>query len=103
MPPLYKIEQGKNKKYVFSDEERDEYLKTLGKATFKVQRYKGLGEMNAHELWETTMDPETRVLKQINVADAEAADKIFTMLMGEEVPPRRKFIQTRAKMANLDI
>ncbi len=59
--------------------------------------------MNAHELWETTMDPETRVLKQINVADAEAADKIFTMLMGEEVPPRRKFIQTRAKMANLDI
>jgi DNA gyrase subunit B len=103
MPPLYKIEHGKNKKYVFSDEERDVYLKTLGKANFKVQRYKGLGEMNAHELWETTMDPQTRVMKQVTAADADAADKMFTMLMGEEVPPRRKFIQTRAKSANLDI
>ena len=103
MPPLYKIEQGKNKKYVFSDEERDEYLKTLGKTSFKVQRYKGLGEMNAHELWETTMDPKTRVMKQVTAVDADAADKMFTMLMGEEVPPRRKFIQTHAKTANLDI
>ena len=103
MPPLYKVEHGKTKKYVFSDEERDDYLKTLGKASFKVQRYKGLGEMNAHELWETTMDPATRIMKQVTANDAEAADKMFTMLMGEEVPPRRKFIQTRAKMANLDI
>ncbi len=103
MPPLYKIEHGKTKKYVFSDKERDDYLQTLGRATFRVQRYKGLGEMNAHELWETTMDPMTRVLKKVTADDAEAADKMFTMLMGDEVPPRRKFIQSRAKMANLDI
>lgn len=103
MPPLYKIEHGKTKKYVFSDEERDVYLKTLNQSKYKVQRYKGLGEMNAHELWETTMDPKTRVLKQVTALDAESADKMFTMLMGEEVPPRRKFIQTRAKTANLDI
>ncbi len=103
MPPLYKIEHGKNKKYFYNDEEKDEYLKTLGKTNFRVQRYKGLGEMNYLELWETTMDPKTRILKKITVADAEAADKMFTMLMGEEVPPRRRFIQTRAKTANLDI
>jgi len=103
MPPLYKIEHGKTKKYVYSDEERDEYLKTLGKLKFRVQRYKGLGEMNAAELWETTMNPKSRLLKKVNVKDAEEADKVFTMLMGEEVPPRRKFIQTRAKTANLDI
>src|SRR5258708_7005769 len=103
MPPLYKVEHGKNKKYVFSDEERDEYLKTIKGTSFKVQRYKGLGEMNAHELWETTMDPKTRLLKQVTATDADAADKMFTMLMGEEVPPRRKFIQMRAKSANLDI
>src|SRR5260221_8737888 len=84
MPPLYKIEQGKNKKYVFSDEERDEYLKTLGKTSFKVQRYKGLGEMNAHELWETTMDPKARVMKQMTAVDADTADKMFTMIMAEE-------------------
>ncbi|CAN5288764.1 DNA topoisomerase (ATP-hydrolyzing) subunit B [soil metagenome] len=103
MPPLYKIEHGKTKKYVFSDEERDEYLLTLKGGKYKVQRYKGLGEMNASELWETTMDPATRLLKQVTATDADAADKMFTMLMGEEVPPRRKFIQTRAKTANLDI
>lgn len=103
MPPLFKIEQGKTKKYVYSDEERDTYLATLGAQKFKVQRYKGLGEMNATELWDTTMNPATRLLKKVNVADAEAADKMFTMLMGVEVPPRRKFIQTRAKTANLDV
>ncbi len=103
MPPLYKVEHGKTKKYVFSDQERDDYLNTLGKASFKVQRYKGLGEMNAHELWETTMDPKTRVMKQVTAHDADAADKMFDMLMGELVPPRRKFIQTHAKTANLDI
>lgn len=103
VPPLYKVEHGKTKKYVYSDEERDVYLKTLHGAKYKVQRYKGLGEMNANELWETTMNPATRLLKQVRVEDAEKADQIFTMLMGEEVPPRRKFIQTRAKTANLDI
>ncbi|HWA51744.1 MAG TPA: DNA gyrase subunit B [Patescibacteria group bacterium] len=103
MPPLFKIEHGKQKKYVFSDEERDSYLRTLGSQKFKVQRYKGLGEMNAEELWDTTMNPATRVMKQVKIEDAQKADQIFTMLMGEEVPPRRKFIQTRAKTANLDI
>lgn len=103
MPPLYKVEHGKTKKYVYTDLEKDEYVKTLGTLNFKIQRYKGLGEMNASELWETTMDPKVRLLKQVNVGDAEEADRVFTMLMGEEVPPRRKFIQTHAKTANLDV
>lgn len=109
MPPLYKIVQNKNIKYFYTEEEKEEYLTTLrvehkkidGKVS--VQRYKGLGEMNATELWETTMNPEARILKQITVEDADAAGKMFEMLMGEEVPPRKKFIQTYAKMANLDI
>lgn len=102
MPPLYKIVQGKIVKYFYTEEEKEEYLKKIdGKVS--VQRYKGLGEMNATELWETTMNPEARILKQITVEDAEAAGKMFEMLMGEEVPPRKKFIQTYAKMANLDI
>lgn len=102
MPPLYKIVQNKNINYFYTEEEKEEYLKKIdGKVS--VQRYKGLGEMNATELWETTMNPEARILKQITVEDADAAGKMFEMLMGEEVPPRKKFIQTYAKMANLDI
>jgi len=109
MPPLYKIVQGKIIKYFYTEEEKEAYLtalrvehkKTDGKIS--VQRYKGLGEMNATELWETTMNPAVRILKQITVEDADAAGKMFEMLMGEEVPPRKKFIQTYAKMANLDI
>jgi DNA gyrase subunit B len=103
VPPLYKIKHGKKEEYVYTDEEKDSYLKTLGSAKYVVQRYKGLGEMNANELWDTTMNPATRLLKQITIGDAEEADQMFTMLMGEEVAPRKKFIQTHALSANLDI
>lgn len=103
LPPLYKIQSGKEVMYAYTDEERDSMLKNIGQRKYSVQRYKGLGEMNPTQLWETTMDPEKRTLKQIGVEDAEEADRMFTVLMGEEVPPRKKFIQTHAKMANLDI
>jgi len=103
MPPLYKVEHGKETKYFYTEEEKDKYLGTLNGVKVNVQRYKGLGEMNAAELWETTMNPENRVIKQITVADAEKADQMFTMLMGEEVPPRKKYIQTHANTAQLDI
>ncbi len=103
MPPLYKISHGKETKYVFSDEERDIYLKTLNGTKTSIQRYKGLGEMNAEELRVTTMNKDSRMMKRITIDDAENADQVFNMLMGEDVPPRKKFIQTHAKMANLDI
>jgi DNA gyrase subunit B len=105
MPPLFKIQKGKEIKYAFSEEERDAQIKTMksGNANISIQRYKGLGEMNAEQLWETTMNPENRVLKQISISDAEDADAVFTMLMGEEVPPRKHFIQTNAITATLDI
>ena len=104
LPPLYKITSNKKSEYVYTEEEKNEYLQKLpGNTKVKVQRYKGLGEMNAEELWETTMDPKRRVLKQITIDDAEAADHMFNVLMGEDVPPRKKFIQTHAKSANLDI
>ena len=103
VPPLYKATWGKEKKYLFDDIERTAFLKTVGGAKAIIQRFKGLGEMNAEELWETTMDPKTRKMKKINIADASHADEVFTMLMGEEVAPRKRFIQTHAKQANLDI
>ena len=103
VPPLFKISQGKNKQYLYTDEERDSYIKTHPDGKYSVQRFKGLGEMNAEELWETTMNPEVRILKQIHIEDAESADATFQMLMGEDVPPRKKFIITHAKMADLDI
>jgi DNA gyrase subunit B len=103
-PPLYKITSGKNFKYVLTEEEKDGYIKSLGKdAKIGTQRYKGLGEMNPEQLWDTTMNPQNRSLKQVEIGDAEEADAVFTMLMGDEVPPRKHFIQTNAKMANLDI
>ena len=103
LPPLFKITHGKSPHYVYSEEEKDKYLKTLKDKKFSIQRYKGLGEMNPKQLWETTMDPTTRILKKIEIEDAEKADEVFRTLMGEEVLPRRKFIQSHAKMATLDI
>ena len=108
-PPLFKIQKGRDIHYAYSDEERDHVLKTIKvgvKNTLDgvmISRYKGLGEMNPDQLWETTMNPENRVLKQVGIEDASAADEVFTMLMGNEVPPRKRFIQTHAKMATLDI
>lgn len=128
-PPLFKIKKGKEIWYAYSDEERDqivgavapdlvieeetegeteeseeaEDVKAKKSNKFHIQRYKGLGEMNAEELWETTMDPSVRILKQVHIDDAEEADRIFDMLMGSEVAPRKSFIQTNAKYANLDI
>ena len=106
-PPLYKITKGKKLEYAYTDEQRDlvlNRLKSESDAKINLARYKGLGEMNAEQLWETTMDPEKRTLLQVTMEDAEEANEIFTKLMGEEVEPRREFIVTQAKfVANLDI
>jgi len=126
-PPLYKIQQGKKVSYVYTEEEKDELLGDevdliqeeeggeetedqeeevvvkKGGSKARIQRYKGLGEMNPEELWETTMDPNNRVLKQVNIDDAVEADKIFDILMGTDVPSRKNFIQTNAKKANVDV
>lgn len=103
LPPLYKINHNKIDQYVYSDQELAEYLTTIKDQKYTLQRYKGLGEMNPEQLWSTTMNPETRILKQVNIADAVLANEVFIMLMGDEVPPRKRFIQTHAKMATLDI
>ena len=107
VPPLYKITSGKIEEYVYSDEEKDILVNKIKSdkpgAKIGLQRYKGLGEMNPEQLWETTMNPEHRMLKKITIDDFDKADNAFDTLMGNDVPPRKKFIQTRAKLAELDI
>jgi len=104
-PPLYLALKGKAERYCWSEEERNEAVRELGQgkdSSVTVQRYKGLGEMNAEQLWNTTMNPETRTLRQVTIDSAAEADHIFSMLMGDEVPPRREFIETHAKYARID-
>ncbi|MDP1743738.1 MAG: DNA gyrase subunit B [Candidatus Amesbacteria bacterium] len=103
MPPLYKIDIAKTSSYIYTDLEKDALLAKYPGQKFSIQRYKGLGEMNPDQLWETTMNPQNRILKRVDVADAAAADHVFSTLMGNEVPPRKKFITTHAKTATLDI
>ena len=105
-PPLYLVKKGKEFQYCWNDEERDAAVERIGKGspnTVSIQRYKGLGEMNAEQLWETTMDPDTRTFRQVTIDNASEADSIFSMLMGDEVPPRRDFIESHAKFANIDV
>lgn len=103
-PPLYRIKKGSSEYYAYSDEERDKILKNIGRDGISIQRYKGLGEMNPDQLWKTTMDPERRVLLQVTLEDAVEAEHIFSILMGDQVEPRRKFIEENAKyVKNLDV
>jgi len=106
-PPLYLVKKGQKAEYAWNDDQRDKYIQELKgsglESSVGIQRYKGLGEMNATQLWETTMDPESRTLRQVTIDNAAEADQIFSMLMGDEVPPRREFIEKNAKYANIDV
>ena len=104
-PPLYLVKKGQRQAYAWNEDQRDALVREMGGGSDKgvtIQRYKGLGEMNDHQLWETTMNPENRILKQITIDNAADADYIFSMLMGDDVPPRREFIEKNAKYANID-
>lgn len=106
-PPLYLVKKGKDQQYCWNDQQRDLAIQAMAKGgkeeSVNVQRYKGLGEMNAEQLWETTMNPEKRTLRMVTIESAAEADRIFSMLMGDDVPPRREFIEKHAKYANLDV
>ena len=103
-PPLYKVHKGKQLRYAFSEEEKNRCIEELGVKGVESERYKGLGEMDADQLWETTMDPETRTLLKVTIDDAIACDETFSILMGDMVEPRREFITKNAKFVeNLDI
>lgn len=102
-PPLYLVKKGQKKQYAWNDKERDAIAERMGNQGVSVQRYKGLGEMNAEQLWDTTMNPEFRTLRQVAIDNGTEADRIFSMLMGDEVPPRREFIEKNAIYANIDV
>ena len=101
-PPLYLVKKGQKKRYAWDDDQRDSIAAEFGNQGVSIQRYKGLGEMNAEQLWDTTMNPEFRTLRQVTIDNGTEADRIFSMLMGDEVPPRREFIEKNAKYANID-
>ena len=103
-PPLYKVKKQKKEYYVYSDKELEVLLEDIGRTGVELQRYKGLGEMNAEQVWDTTMNPETRTLLQVTIEDAVMADQVFSMLMGDKVGPRKEFIEENATyVTNLDI